>query len=98
MRGVRRRLTSLSQIRTENRSQYPSKGAESCARYPKDFTSGCTQEARHYRDAYMDFTEAGAVIVGVSTDSQVAYTKYSNTYLLTFSLLSDKGARLRPTA
>ncbi len=37
--------------------------------YPKDHTSGCTAEACAFRDSYEVFTEAGAEVVGVSSDS-----------------------------
>ncbi|MCX6648800.1 MAG: peroxiredoxin [Candidatus Bathyarchaeota archaeon] len=58
--------------------------------YPKDFTSGCTKEACHFRDAYEDFTEAGAEVVGVSADSPESHRKFRDAYLLPFSLLSDE--------
>ena len=58
--------------------------------YPKDFTSGCTKEACHFRDAYEDFTEAGAEVVGVSADSQESHRKFRDAYLLPFRLLSDE--------
>ena len=58
--------------------------------YPKDFTSGCTKEACHFRDAYEDFTENGVEVIGVSADSQESHRRFRNTYLLPFSLLSDE--------
>ena len=58
--------------------------------YPKDFTSGCTREACHFRDAYEDFTEAGADVVGVSADSQESHRKFRDAYLLPFPILSDE--------
>jgi thioredoxin-dependent peroxiredoxin len=58
--------------------------------YPKDFSSGCTKEACHFRDAYEDFSEAGAEVVGVSTDSQESHKRFRDTYFLPFSLLSDE--------
>lgn len=63
--------------------------------YPKDFTSGCTKEACHFRDAYEDFTDAGAVVVGVSNDSQESHRKFREAYLLPFSLLSDEGGEVK---
>ncbi|HEY0797775.1 MAG TPA: peroxiredoxin, partial [Candidatus Baltobacteraceae bacterium] len=36
--------------------------------YPKDETPGCTKEACAFRDAYADFSDAGATVVGVSAD------------------------------
>ena len=34
--------------------------------YPKDGTPICTQQACAFRDAYEDFCDAGAVVIGVS--------------------------------
>jgi peroxiredoxin Q/BCP len=63
--------------------------------YPKDFTSGCTKEACHFRDAYEDFTEVGAEVVGVSADSQESHSKFRDTYLLPFNLLSDEKGEVK---
>ena len=63
--------------------------------YPKDFTSGCTKEACHFRDAYEDFTEAGAEVIGVSADSQESHRKFRDAYLLPFSLLSDEKGEVK---
>src|SRR5204862_6532694 len=37
--------------------------------YPKDDTPGCTKEACTFRDQYQDFQDAGAAVIGVSSDS-----------------------------
>ena len=63
--------------------------------YPKDFTSGCTKEACHFRDAYEDFTDAGAEVVGVSADSQESHRKFKDAYFLPFSLLSDENGDVK---
>jgi len=63
--------------------------------YPKDFTTGCTREACYFRDAYEDFTEAGAEVIGVSADSQESHRKFRNAYLLPFSLLSDENSEVK---
>ena len=63
--------------------------------YPRDFTSGCTKEACHFRDAYEDFTEAGAEVVGVSADSQESHRRFRDAYLLPFSLLSDEKGEVK---
>jgi peroxiredoxin Q/BCP len=34
--------------------------------YPKDFSPGCTAQACFFRDNYEDFTDMGAVVIGVS--------------------------------
>ena len=63
--------------------------------YPKDDTTGCTVEACSFRDAYEDFTAAGAEVVGVSSDSAASHEKFAQKNRLPFVLLSDKGGALR---
>lgn len=57
--------------------------------YPKDETPGCTAEACAFRDAYEDFTAAGAEVIGVSTDSTESHGKFAAHHRLPFVLLSD---------
>ncbi|HWR43767.1 thioredoxin-dependent thiol peroxidase [Sporomusa sp.] len=57
--------------------------------YSKDNTSGCTDEAREFRDMYEAITAAGAVILGVSKDSLETHEKFSAKHELPFLLLSD---------
>ncbi|MGE5682009.1 MAG: thioredoxin-dependent thiol peroxidase [Bacillota bacterium] len=57
--------------------------------YPKDNTSGCTQEACSFRDAFPDFQKVNAVILGVSADSEKSHKGFSEQYSLPFTLLSD---------
>ena len=45
--------------------------------YPKDDTSGCTQEALNFTENADDFAAAGAVIVGVSRDSVASHEKFA---------------------
>ena len=63
--------------------------------YPKDGTPGCTKEACAFRDAYEDFVEAGAVVIGVSSDSEARHQAFASTHQLPFVLASDKDARAR---
>ena len=58
--------------------------------YPKDDTPGCTKEACSFRDQYQDFQDAGAVVVGVSSDSSESHRKFAQKYRLPFTLLSDE--------
>lgn len=58
--------------------------------YPKDDTPGCTIEACAMRDQFKDFEKIGAVVLGVSTDSVASHKKFSDTYKLPFTLLSDE--------
>ena len=60
--------------------------------YPKDDTPGCTKEACGFRDLTKDFEKAGAVIFGVSRDSEASHQKFREKYHLPFALLSDPDA------
>ncbi len=57
--------------------------------YPKDDTPGCTKEACGFRDMYPAYTEAGAVILGVSPDDVKSHVKFKQKYNLPFTLLAD---------
>ena len=57
--------------------------------YPKDETAGCTKEACMFRDAYQDFTEAGAEVIGISADSVESHRNFARNHQLPFILLSD---------
>ena len=57
--------------------------------YPKDSTSGCTQEGIDFRDLHAQFRKAGAEIVGVSPDSLASHEKFKAKYEFPFELLAD---------
>ena len=59
--------------------------------YPKDDTSGCTQEAIEFNGLRQDFEKAGTTILGVSPDSVKKHDKFKAKYDLDFPLLSDEG-------
>lgn len=63
--------------------------------YPKDNTSGCTAEACAFRDSYEVFTEAGADVIGVSSDSVDRHAGFASKHSLPFTLVSDKGGKVR---
>jgi thioredoxin-dependent peroxiredoxin len=63
--------------------------------YPKDNTGGCTAEACAFRDSYEAFTEAGADVIGISSDSADKHASFAGQYKLPFTLVSDKGGRTR---
>jgi thioredoxin-dependent peroxiredoxin len=65
--------------------------------YPKDDTRGCTAEACAFRDSHEVFTEAGAEVIGVSSDSVDRHASFSGKYKLPFTLLSDAGGKVRKT-
>ena len=62
--------------------------------YPKDDTPGCTKEACGFRDAFPQFGEIDAVVLGVSPDSLESHRKFKQKYDLPFPLLIDEGHRL----
>ena len=57
--------------------------------YPKDNTSGCTKQACGFSELYPQFTEKGAVVIGISKDSVASHIKFEEKYNLGFTLLSD---------
>jgi thioredoxin-dependent peroxiredoxin len=63
--------------------------------YPKDDTPGCTVESCAFRDRYEVFQSAGAEIIGISGDSPESHQKFAAKYQLPFTLLSDKGDKVR---
>ena len=63
--------------------------------YPKDNTSGCTAEACAFRDSHEVFTEAGAEVIGISSDSAERHAAFAGQHNLPFTLLSDQGGRVR---
>ena len=61
--------------------------------YPKDNTSGCTQEACDFRDNINRLTKYGTVI-GVSPDSVKSHRSFKEKQSLNFILLSDSEHKL----
>ena len=57
--------------------------------YPKDNTSGCTKQACGFSERYPQFTEKGAVVLGVSKDTVESHKKFQEKFGLTFTLLAD---------
>ena len=57
--------------------------------YPKDDTSGCTTQACGMRDRIESFDAKGAVVLGVSPDSEASHAKFRQKYDLNFPLLAD---------
>jgi peroxiredoxin Q/BCP len=57
--------------------------------YPKDDTPGCTAQACGIRDAYGEFEDAGAIVLGVSPDGEASHAKFKEKYELPFTLLAD---------
>lgn len=63
--------------------------------YPKDDTPGCTAESCAFRDSYTAFQEAGAEVIGVSSDTSASHQQFASKYQLPFLLVSDAGGALR---
>jgi thioredoxin-dependent peroxiredoxin len=63
--------------------------------YPKDETSGCTAEACAFRDSFEVFTDAGAEVIGVSSDSVDKHAAFADHHKLPFTLLADDKGQVR---
>ncbi len=63
--------------------------------YPKDFSSGCTAEACTFRDNYEVFKEAGAEVIGISSQSVDSHKRFALANMLPFTLLSDENGKIR---
>ena len=59
--------------------------------YPKDFTGGCTLEARGFQQDLAQFHSLGAEVVGISADSAESQASFCGSEGLAFPLLSDPG-------
>ncbi len=57
--------------------------------YPKDFTSGCTIEARRFQQDISEYGQRNAQIVGVSADSIDSHAKFCDSEGIKFPLLAD---------
>lgn len=63
--------------------------------YPKDFSRGCTAEACAFRDSYDVFVQAGAQVIGISSQSTESHNKFAILNRLPFILLSDQDGKVR---
>lgn len=57
--------------------------------YPKDDTTGCTQEACEFRDLIPRFKRGKAIVLGVSPDSVRKHQNFKKKHKLNFPLLAD---------
>ena len=62
--------------------------------YPRSDTPACTLEACGFRDAYEAFVDAGATVVGVSSDSADTHRRFAERHHLPFLLASDPDFRV----
>jgi peroxiredoxin Q/BCP len=63
--------------------------------YPKDDSPGCTAQACSFRDQFEVFTEADAVIIGISSQSVESHKEFAEKHRLSFTLLSDEENKIR---
>jgi thioredoxin-dependent peroxiredoxin len=66
--------------------------------YPKDDTSGCTQEALAFSQLSSEFDAIGVRVVGVSPDPVKSHAKFRDKHELKVSLLSDEAKTLLEAA
>src|SRR2546426_9629767 len=59
--------------------------------YPKDGTPGCTLEARAFQRRYDRFAEAGAAVVGISSDSVASHRRFAAGPRLSVPPVSGRG-------
>lgn len=65
--------------------------------YPKADTPGCTTQACGVRDHVSDYSEAGAVVLGISPDPVAKVKKFHEKQSLNFALLADEGHHVADT-
>ncbi|HEU4554447.1 MAG TPA: peroxiredoxin [Chitinophaga sp.] len=63
--------------------------------YPKDETSVCTKEACSFRDAYEQFKQYGAKVIGISSDGVASHKAFAEHHHLPFTLLADTANDVR---
>lgn len=62
--------------------------------YPKDFTSGCTLEAKNFQRDLAKYEQAGAIILGVSVDTAQSHKDFCAKEGLNFKLLADPDTKV----
>jgi peroxiredoxin Q/BCP len=62
--------------------------------YPKDFTEGCTIEARNFQRDLSKYEAVNAVILGVSVDNAESHKSFCAKEGLNFKLLADTDAKV----
>ena len=62
--------------------------------YPKDFTRGCTMEAKNFQRDLAKYEQVGAVVLGVSVDTAQSHKDFCTKEGLNFKLLADPDAKV----
>ena len=63
--------------------------------YPMDNSPVCTAEACSFRDSFEAFRDAGAEVIGISSDSPESHRSFANRFNLPFLLVSDMDGKVR---
>jgi peroxiredoxin Q/BCP len=63
--------------------------------YPMDNSPVCTAEACSFRDSHEAFRDAGAEVIGISSDSPESHRSFANRFHLPFLLVSDMDGKVR---
>lgn len=63
--------------------------------YPKDNSPLCIREACTFRDAYEEFVQRGAEVIGISGDSAQSHQSFAATRRLPFQLIADETGAIR---
>jgi peroxiredoxin Q/BCP len=63
--------------------------------YPKNFSPVCTAEACAFRDQYEVFKDAGAQVIGISSDPPASHEKFAKEHRLPYPLVSDFNGHIR---
>lgn len=62
--------------------------------YPRDFTGGCTLEARGFQKDLATYQASNAAVVGISADDPDSHASFCSEEGLAFPLLSDPGGQV----
>ncbi len=62
--------------------------------YPKDFTNGCTIEARGFKTMKDEYKSLNTEVIGLSMDTKDDHESFCNSEELGFTLLSDYGGKV----
>lgn len=62
--------------------------------YPKDFTTGCTEQACGFRDTFDTFIDLDISIIGISRDDITTHLRFKKELSLPFELLADAGGEI----
>jgi peroxiredoxin Q/BCP len=57
--------------------------------FPRAFTPGCTEEAKRFADLHSEFQDAGAHVIGISTDPIARQCKFADSLSLPYPLVAD---------